>query len=266
LRLVLLSFDGPLHARGVNQSIRLASHAASLSPNYSDGVYVTHLLQDARPIVRSYTNRAVIRRTPEGWRLTETLNGFSHKIWPIRVFYVPDDPPHFDSNQNDDARSSALEPLAIYQTFINQMTQANVAGDFDAYCAMCEYPHSVHAENHDVDIETPEDVRPSFDAVAILLDEHKIDDLVRIADHAEFVSSNEICGYHTVRFISADGNALAPMKTRIILRRTGTRWFVRSITKALSNEEYPYRHPIPAQELVTQLEIQKRTKTWPTLQ
>ncbi|MEP4198605.1 MAG: hypothetical protein ABJL99_23530 [Aliishimia sp.] len=262
----LEAFYQTLASKGVDKVIRLASKATHLSANYIDGIYVSHLLRGTLPIVRSYTNRAVIRRTTDGWKLTETMNGFRHNTWPIRVFSVPDEVPDYTSLGIEDSRRSALEPLAIYQTFINAMTRANVSGNFEDYCNRCLFPHTSHTNNHDTKNVTKEHSRVFFDALLELLEEHKVEDFMRIADHAEFVSADEICGYHTARFLPDGPGGLAPVKSRMILKRLGTRWFMSSVTNSLSNEGYPYRHPIPTEDLMTQLAIQKRTNTWPTSQ
>lgn len=266
LRTGLKVFYDTLTTKGVTQTIRLVSNADYLSPNYIEGVYVTHVLRGAVPVVRSYTNRAVVRRSQSGWKLTHTQNGFSHKVWPIRVFYVPDDPPDYKTGREDDVRRDAMEPLAIYQSFINRMTEANVAADEQAYLSLCMFPHWVHLNQHDEEITSEEQVCAFVRSVSDLLATHEVEDFVRIADHAEFVSSSEICGYHTTHFLRGGDSALEPVKSRIILKRIGTRWFLSSVTNSLNNEDYTYSHPIPTDELVTQLAIQQRTKSWPTLQ
>lgn len=260
LRIGVEAFYKALVAKGADQIIRLASNATYLSPNYIEGVYVTHLLVNSVPVTRSFTNRTIIRRTPDGWKLAETFNGFSHKIWPIRVFYVPDEPLSYPDASEDDARRSAMEPLAIYQSFINAMTRTNVSGDFEAYCKHCMFPHTIHANNHDGINETPEAAREFFFSLLDILVEHDIQDFVRIADYAEFVSADEICGYHMAHFLRDGQSGLPPVRSRMILKRSGTQWYMSSVTNSLENEEYPYRHLVPASELVTQLAIQKRTK------
>ena len=266
LRIGLEAFYETLRAKGVTQIIRLVSQADYLSPNYIDGTFVSHQLHNSRPIMRSYTNRAVIRRTDEGWRLTQIVNGFSHKIWPIRVFYVPDEPVEAEERSPDDVRREALEPLAIYQSFINRMTQANVTGDKDGYAAMCQLPYWMHMDEGDSLIDDVAGIHAFCDDLSKMLERHEVEDMLRIADHAEFVSADEICGYHTAHFLRDGKPVIDPIKSRLLLRRKGTRWFLHSVTNSIKYTERMYQNPIPTKDLVTQLDIQKRTKTWPTLQ
>ncbi len=266
LRIGLEAFYEATRSKGVTQVIRLASCANYLSPNYIDGTFVSHQLHNSRPIMRSYTNRTVIRRTDDGWKLTQMVNGFSHKTWPIRVFYVPDEPPEYEHGTPEDVRREALEPLAIYQSFINRMTQVNVAGDKEGYLAMCELPMWMHMDKSDYQIDDAEGVYAFCDAVTKLLEDNQVEDFLRIADHAEFVSANEICGYHTAHFLRGGEAAVDPIKSRLILRRTGTRWFLHSATNSVQYGAHPFSDPVPTKDLKTLLDIQKRTKTWPTLQ
>ena len=83
---------------------------------------------------------------------------------------------------------------------------------------------------------------------------------MRIADHAEFLSRDLICGYHTTRFLRDSSDKLDPIKSRMILRRVGTRWFLNSVTNAMSQAQAPYGEPIATPDLVTHREIQERTK------
>jgi hypothetical protein len=265
LRIGQMALAETMRGKGVTQIIRLASRADYLSPNYIDGVFVTHLLHDSRPIARSYSNRAVLKRSDDGWRFSQITYGFSHKVWPVRVFYVPEEQPEFDA-QADDARREALEPLAIYQSFINRMTQANVADDKEAYLALCELPMWMHMDETDRLIEDKEGIYDFCDAVTKLLQGYQIEDFLRIADHAEFISANEICGYHTAHFLRGGEAAVDPIKSRLILRRTGTRWRLHSVTNSVKYGEHTFSDPVPTKDLKTLLDIQKRTKTWPTLQ
>lgn len=270
LRIGLDSFANAMHAKGVTQVIRLVSSAEFLSPNYIDGTFVSHQLHNSRPIMRSYTNRTVIRRTGEGWKLTQMQNGFSHQTWPIRIYSVPEDlpdeVPDCETGTPDDARREALEPLAIYQGFINRLTQANVAGDKDGYLAMCALPMWMHMDETDRLIEDAQGVYDFCDAVTKLLEDNHVEDMLRIADHAEFVSANEICGYHTAHFLRAGEPAVDPIKSRLLLRRTGTRWFLHSATNSIRYGTHPFSDPVPTKDLKTLIDIQKRTKTWPTSQ
>ncbi len=254
------SFARMLKARGVNQFIGLATTAEYLSDDYIEGFHVAHALRNGVPVLPNYTNRAVLRRGAANWKLSEIEHGFSHGEWPIRVVHVAKDTTT-ERSQKDDVRRESTQPLALYQRFLNALTRANVTADFGAYCRLLEFPYSYHSVGKDMIASGPEDVRPHFDMVTEMLRENGIEDFARIADHAEFLSGNMICGYHTSWMMRDGTDALESIRSRMILHRHGTRWFAKSVTKAVEDDQFPYGQPVVADDLVTDLEIQKRTKT-----
>lgn len=255
------TFARALRALGVNQFIRLVTSAEFLSTEYLQGHHVTHILRNATPVVPSYVNRMVLRRGPNAWKMTEVYNGFSHGSWPVKSITVPAADPTRPHGAENDARRDAAQPLALYQRFLNKLTQANVAGDFDGYVALCQFPYSWHARAEDTVVNNPDEVRPFFNMMSGLLQNNGIEEFVRIADHAEFLNGNTICGYHTARFLKDGRDAIEPVKSRMILHRVGVRWFLNSVTNAIVAIRLDGGRPETAPDLVTQIEIEERTKT-----
>ena len=254
------SFLGMLRSHGVNQLVALATSAEYLSDEYIEGFHVVHCLRNGIPVLPAYTNRAVLRRSCRTWKLSEVHHGFSHGSWPVSSIHVNTRALSARARE-DDARRQSTQPLALYQRFLNGLTQANVSGDFEAYCQMIEFPCSYHSIRHDMAVHGPEDIRPFFDMVTQVLRDNGVEEFARIADSAEFLSGSTICGYHTTRMMRGGGDAMEPIKSRMILHRTGTRWFLKSVTNAVLDEQFPYGRPVVTDDLVTDLEIQKRTKT-----
>lgn len=254
------SFSDSLQAHGANQIVRLVSFAEYLSDDYIQGAHVTHVLRNATPVIPSFVSKLSLRRCPTHWKLVENYGGYSHGEWPVRVMRFGEVTPNAQ-NRDVDARRESAQPLALYQRFLNAMTRANVTHDLDAYCSLCNFPYTSHTRDDDTVVSGPDDVKPFFDMLSALLEEHKIEEFARIADHAEFISGDTICGYHTSRFMSEGTEKLPAIKSRIILRRIGTRWFLHSITNAIANATYPYSDPVAVNDLVPERVIQERTKT-----
>ncbi len=254
------SFINMLQSHGVNQFIGLATSAEYLSDDYIEGVHIVHSLRNAAPVLPAYSNRTVLRRGVANWKLSEVHHGFSHGNWPVNVIHVGDDL-HTRRSQTDDARRQSTQPLALYQRFLNALTRANATGDLDAYCRMCDFPYSSHSASQDLVVEGVDGVRPFFDGVSDLMRENRIEEFARIADRAEFLSGSSICGYHTCRFMRGGTDALEPVRSRMILNRIGTQWFLKSVTNAVKDCPFPYSQPVVGDDLVTDLEIQRRTKT-----
>lgn len=255
------TFSDSLKAQGANQFIRLAGSAEYLSDDYIRGTHVTHVLRNATPVVPSFVNRAVLRRGHDNWKLVENFGDYTSDGWPVRILQVTAKARSSDEISHTDARRESAQPLALYQRFLNALTRANVTDDFDAYCDLCMFPHSSHTAQSDTIREAPEDVRVVFDGISRVLSDNNVDEFARIADHAEFISGDTICGYHIAHFLSAGKETLEAIKSRMILRRIGTRWFLQAVTNSVANEDFKFGEPVLTEDLVTQVDIQKRTKT-----
>ena len=231
-----------------------------MSDDYIEGYGVNHILRNATPLVPSYSAYFVLRRAVNGWKLVEVHHEISHGTWPVTLLKVPQHGDGISLSAADDARREATQPLALYQSFLNSLTQANVSGDFDRYLSMCQLPYPSHAENNDTIIDEPESVRAFFNMLTGMLKNNKIEEFLRIADQAEFISNDTLCGYHTSRFLRGGEDALPPIRSRMILRREGVRWKLNAVTNSVASWNIPYSEPVATKTLVTQIEIQERTK------
>ncbi|MEP2641158.1 hypothetical protein [Roseobacter sp.] len=251
-----------LKGLGATNLVRLATDAEFLSDNYIAGHHVTHWLRDAVPVVESYANRMVLLREDGIWKLQELESSLDNPHWPIHIPRVLRDGVRFDrlTAPESDARMQAVDPLSIYQSFINNLSVANMNDDFDTYCSYMLFPHSAHTEFADTTISTRADVRPFFD----MMREQRINlhqgRLVRQAESAEFISGDLICGYHTTAFLTGDTVIRGPIKSRMMLKREGTAWYMKSVTNSLANTRFPCTVPKPSDALVTLRTIQERTR------
>ncbi len=255
------TFSASLHALGANQYIRLVDSAEYLNDDYISGVHVTHVLRNATPVMPGFVTQIVLRRFTKTWKLVENIGEYAHGTWPVRIMRVAQCDTNSLRASKTDARRDAAQPMALYQRFLNALTRTNVAGDFDAYCSMLNFPYTSHTLVNDDIICDKSEVRPFFDTLSELLERHKIDNCARIADHAEFISGDTICGYHTTHFMRDGTHALEAVKSRMILRRTGTHWFLHSVTNALAKDHVLYADQDQKASLITQRAIQERTKT-----
>ncbi len=254
-------FSDNLRSMGVNHYIRLVTDAEFLSENYIQGRHVTHTMRNAQALVPAYENLTTLTRKDGVWQISEMTSSIENSRWPIGMTKVTDNGslPHIDTDQLSDARRASVSPLVIYQDYINDLSRINLADDFEAWCARCEFPHSVHIDQVDEIIESPSQLHPFFDMLRREIETHKIDRMVRTAEHAEFLSGTQICGYHQTNLYSGSEVKLGPVASRYILKRTGTEWRMTSVTNSLSNAEFPYARPEPSELLVSLRDIQERT-------
>ncbi|MGC3939231.1 hypothetical protein ACOTTU_15615 [Roseobacter sp. EG26] len=256
-------YGATLRGLGVTNWVRLATDASFLGENYIAGHHVTHSLKDATPVIETYASRMVLMLEDGIWKMLELESMLSNSKWPIHVPRVAQDASrHFGaSSAEDDVRKHAVAPLTLYQTFIDGLSEANNADDFETYCSFLMFPYTWHTERSDVVIRSQEEVRLFFDDLRESVVAQGGDHLVRYAEKAEFISGDLLCGYHATEFCSGMKSVYGPIKSRMVLKRQGTDWYLKSVTNSLSNTKFPYIVPKPAKALVTLRTIQERTRT-----
>ncbi len=259
--LMIKRMQQSLQAMGINHYIRLANRAEFLSENYIEGVHVTHTLCNATPMIPSYENRATLSRVDGEWKLTLLETSLVNNHYPIAIPRVDTSakPIFSKTDTENDIRRTNSSPLALYQEYLDTLSRTNMEDDFDGWCALCDFPHTVHMDSLDEVIERPEEIRPFFDMLKKLIADNEVDDLRRQAHRAEFVSATQLCGYHETSLYSKGTCKIGPISSRYILRRTDTSWRAVSITNSVKNNQFPYSIPEISDALVSLRDIQERT-------
>jgi hypothetical protein len=117
-----------------------------------------------------------------------------------------------------------MNPLAIYQTALNTVSEAILAGDFDAYAGMIDLPYLVHTALADLLITARDDLRGTFDALSLGLKARHVTHYERVARSADYVGRDRIEGQHFTHMI-ADGERIAsPTAARQVIVRRGDLW------------------------------------------
>ncbi len=251
-----------LSSMGTDYLILLASQASFLSENYIQGQHMTHTLCGASGLVPAYLNRMTLSRMGGRWLITCVDSMIDNATWPITVPKVTvGAQPQWDEVAPElDGRRSSTTPLNIYQDFLDACSAANMAQDEAAWHRLCHYPHTVHMNEVDAVIETPDDIRAFLDMIHGHINQYGIDRIDRAAEHAEFLSGTQICGYHTTTLSAKGELKIGPVSSRYIITRTGTQWRMTSVTNSVSNESFPYTMPEISDVLVSMREIQQRTR------
>lgn len=266
LRIGVNAFHQSICGMGVNHLIRLVISAEYLSADYIEGRYITHLLRNASAMLPAYENSIVLRFAKGAWRVIEIRSELGGNRWPISLLRVKGArlPPTFVAT-DDDIRRTASEPMPLYQGFLDRLSAATMTNDFDDYLGLCDLPYTSHSDSVDTVINTADHVRAFFDTTVAMISGDTADTLKRVADNAQFLGPDLICGYHDTLFSKDGAPTLAPIKSRMILKRRGVEWKLKHVTNAVANPSFPYTAPEPTNALLTHREIQERTKTWPTL-
>ncbi len=256
-------FHQNLVSMGVNNFIRLANKAEFLSENYIQGYHITHIMRNSEKVVPDYENRTTLTRVDGHWRIASLDSAMQDDRWPVMSPRVVVDakPDWQEVSPEADARRRSTSPMSIYQTYLDRLTLTNMENDFDGWCALCAFPHTVHINYVDQQIDGPEGIRAFFDMLSEQIEEHGITVFSRRASRAEFLSPTQICGYHTTTLGTEDEVKLGPFDCRYILTRVGTRWRMSSVTNTVANDTFPYDRPEPSKTLLTLQEIQKRMRS-----
>jgi len=211
---------------GVNHFIRIAFRAEFLSANYIEGCHVTYIMRNAEKVVPDYECRAALTRVDGRWRLNTLETTMENDRWPVVSPRVSQSrkAKFQEVIPETDARRKSTSPMSIYQTYLDRLTLTNLEDDFEGWCALCDFPHTVHIDHVDQVIEGPAGIKPFFDMLTEQINLLGITRIRRHATRAEFISPTQICGYHTTTLGTEDEVKLGPFDCRYILTRVGTRW------------------------------------------
>ena len=123
-----------------------------------------------------------------------------------------------------------MNPLTIYQAALNRVSEAVLAGDFDAYAAMIDLPYLVHTATADLLVSTREDLHPTFEALAQGLRDRGVTHYERVARAADYVARDRIEGWHHTHVL-IDGEPLVyPHVSWHKLVRRDERWLFSEAT------------------------------------
>jgi hypothetical protein len=117
-----------------------------------------------------------------------------------------------------------MNPLTLYQSALNVVSQAALSGDFETYAAMIDLPYLVHTATADLLVSTRACLRPTFDVLSHGLQSRGVTHYERVARAADYVARDRIEGWHRTHIL-IDGEPLAyPHVSGHTLVRRGERW------------------------------------------
>ena len=126
-----------------------------------------------------------------------------------------------------------MTALAIYQAALDVVSEAALAGDFDAYAAMIDLPYLVLTDSAQLLVTREADLRPTFDALHCGLKSRGVQHYKRLARRADYVAQGRIEGQHVTHFLlETDFAAPSHAARQVIVHRAG-RWL-------FSEAQYPF--------------------------
>lgn len=132
-----------------------------------------------------------------------------------------------------------MNPLEIYQTALNIVSDAVLAGQFDRYAEMIDLPYLVHTDTSRLLVARREDLRPTFDAVHGSLLDHGVTHYERVAREAEYVDRGRIDGWHHTHLIANGERLKHPHASRHILVLRDGVWRFSEAHYAIRADRWP---------------------------
>ena len=131
------------------------------------------------------------------------------------------------------------EAAAILQSYLDEVTKAVLAGDWETYRDGVTLPCAVVSHNESKVVETEEDLRAGYDSFRATLLGQKVTDYIRLVEDASFLDRDLISGSYLTHILAGGHRILAPFKSIMVLRLVGNRWRAASVTNGLANSRWP---------------------------
>ncbi len=149
-----------------------------------------------------------------------------------------------------------MTPLEIYQTALNKVSDAVLAGDFNRYVVMIDLPYLIHTQNARLLVSVRDDLTPTFQALHDSLRAQGVTHYERVAREADFVCRDRIEGWHHTHLISHGERVNCPHVSRHTLVRRGAGWLFSEAHYAIEANRWPVtREVLEAQFGITAREV-----------
>lgn len=136
-----------------------------------------------------------------------------------------------------------MPALQILQTYLDEMSDACMKGDWDTYSACVEIPFTFVTQTATQIITSQEELRKGFDAYFAMLKSQHVTDYIRLAESAVDLDKGLISGRYTSHFLAGTHRIIPPFRSSITLRLKGNRWCAAAISNSLTNANWPVQVP-----------------------
>ena len=139
----------------------------------------------------------------------------------------------------------------ILQTYLDQMGQAVMTGDFAAYADGIALPFTLPTAGGDIIVEPQEELATGLKEFRDMLTSQKTTDLLRTVLNAEFQSDSEILGHYETNILS-DGKRTFPVwPSGISLVHQDDHWRATWITNDMDAARWPVNMPFSLTKKMT---------------
>ncbi len=226
---------------------RVADHAEFVDPSMIIGHHMTFLQTGGRNVVQPMASRMVIRNTTGAWRMISVTNAVANAQYPYELPEPSDGllPMANIAARNEQMRTreagtpthlgideDETNPLTIYRAFIEAFSAANMAGDFGMWCAMHRDRVRKHTPDEDWTVDTPNERRAIFDAIAAEFRDSGADTHRRRAIFAEWIGPHRIRGKHISEMTRGGKKVRPEVDSQFIIDRKHGAWRLVDVTNS----------------------------------
>ncbi|HLQ17690.1 MAG TPA: hypothetical protein VK146_01825 [Tabrizicola sp.] len=119
---------------------------------------------------------------------------------------------------------TAMNPVEIYQSALNKVSAAVLAGDFAAFLTSFDLPYLLHTDSDRLLASTADDLHDEFQALHQLLKFRGVTHYERVARRADYVDRKRIEGLHYTHQIKNGSHVAPPQVGRETLFLRDDRW------------------------------------------
>ena len=132
-----------------------------------------------------------------------------------------------------------MTPLDLYQSRLDTVSAATLAGDVQAYMACIDFPYLLRTIRAEFVLATPAELEPTFWTVHRTLKANGVTHYERVARTAHMTRPDRIEGQHFTHMISNGERIVAPHPAWQALVRRGDSWLFSEASYPLDTADWP---------------------------
>lgn len=136
-----------------------------------------------------------------------------------------------------------MKALEIFQTYLDEMSEFMLLGNFEGYASKVAMPFHYLTENASFVISTQDDLRAGFDSFYQTLATQRVSEFIRLAEGATMLGESLVSGRYVTHLLAKGQRVVPPYRSQMILRCEAGVWRAVSIASALSNDRWPLLVP-----------------------
>ena len=141
------------------------------------------------------------------------------------------------------ALSATSTDIDFLQAWLDTLSDAAMAGDFETYIASISLPFTLVTSAGAMVQTTEDDMRDGFEAFHAMLKTLRATQIIRIAERVDRVSANVLTGLYETQILQGGQRLFAPFRSSVTLVMSGNHWKAAQIANGMTNHTWPIVMP-----------------------